>query len=328
MLSYFGLVPAALLGIDVARLLERARNMALACGPGVAAEANPAARLGAALGEAALAGRDKVTFVLSAGVASFGLWVEQLIAESTGKQGKGIVPVVDEPLGAPAAYGQDRLFVSVALAGDADPKTASRLAALEAAGHPVVRVALADRYDLGGAFFQWELATAVASALLGVNAFDQPNVAESKANTSAVLERRAASSPAASGADLDRFFAGVKPGDYLALMAYVPPTPAYDRRLERLRRRLRDRLTVATTVGYGPRFLHSTGQLHKGGPPIGHFLQITERAPQDIAIPGKPFTFGALEAAQAEGDLLALRRLGRPALRLRGLDLLAKALEA
>ena len=326
-LSYFGLVPAALLGVDVARLLERARAMAQACGPGVTAEANPAARLGVALGGAALDGRDKVTFVLSAGVASFGLWVEQLIAESTGKQGKGIVPVVDEPLGAPAAYGRDRLFVSMALAGE-DPVTEARLALLADAGHPVVRLALADRYDLGGAFFQWEFATAVACAMLGVNAFDQPNVAESKTNTSAVLERKARSSPAASRADLDRFLGGIKPGDYLALMAYLPPTPQYDRRLERVRLRLRDRLAVATTVGYGPRFLHSTGQLHKGGPPVGHFLQITERPAQDIAIPGKPFTFGQLEAAQAQGDLLALRKLGRPAVRLRGLDLLATALEA
>ena len=323
-LSYFGLVPAALLGIDVARLLERARHMAQACAAGVPAPDNPAARLGAVLGGAALDRRDKATFVLSAGIASLGLWVEQLIAESTGKEGKGIVPVADEALGAPAVYGRDRLFVSVALAGDEDPATESRLAALAEAGHPVVRLALADRYDLGGAFFQWEFATAVACAVLGINAFDQPNVAESKANTSAVLERRGAPSPSATRADLDRFFAAINPGDYLALMAYLPPSPAYDRRLEGVRLKLRDRLAVATTVGYGPRFLHSTGQLHKGGPPVGHFLQITERAPQDVAIPDKPFTFGELEAAQAEGDLLALRKRGRPALRLEGLDLLER----
>jgi transaldolase/glucose-6-phosphate isomerase len=327
-LSYFGLVPAALLGIDIARLLERARRMAQASAATVPAPDNPAARLGAALGGAALEGRDKVTFVLSAGVASFGLWVEQLIAESTGKQGKGIVPVADEPLGAPAVYGRDRLFVSMALAGEEDPMTEAHLALLADAGHPIVRIALADRYDLGGAFFQWELATAVACGVLGINAFDQPNVAESKANTSAVLERRARSSPAATRADLDRFFAGVKAGDYVALMVYLPPTPEYDRRLATLRVRLRDRLRVATTAGYGPRFLHSTGQLHKGGPAAGHFLQITERASQDIAIPGKQFTFGHLEAAQAEGDLRALRKLGRPALRLKGWDLLATALEA
>jgi hypothetical protein len=294
----------------------------------VSAAQNPGARLGAALGEAALDGCDKVTFVLSAGIASFGLWVEQLIAESTGKQGRGIVPIVDEPLGAPAVYGRDRLFVAVALAGEADPATESRLSAIAGAGHPVVRIALADRYDLGAEFFRWEFATAVACAILKINAFDQPNVAESKTNTSAVLERRAAPSPAASGPDLDRFLAAIKPGDYLALMAYLPPTPEYDRRLEAVRLKLRDRLAVATTLGYGPRFLHSTGQLHKGGPPVGHFLQITERAQHDIAIPGKPFTFGALESAQAEGDLRALRKRGRPTLRLRGLGLLTTASEA
>ena len=321
-LSYFGLVPAALLGIDIGRLLERARRMAHASAASVPASDNPAARLGAALGGAALDGRDKATFVLSAGVASFGLWVEQLIAESTGKEGKGIVPVVDEPVGTPAVYGQDRLFIALALSGEEDPDTAARLATLEKAGHPVVRITLADRFDLGGAFFQWEFATAVACAVLGINAFDQPNVAESKTNTSAMLERKTAPSPAASRADLERFLANVNPGDYLALMAYLPPTSEYDAPLRAVRLRLRDRLAVATTVGYGPRFLHSTGQLHKGGPPVGHFLQITERAPQDLAIPGKPFTFGDLEAAQAEGDLLALRKRGRPALRLGGLNLL------
>ena len=324
-LSYFGLVPAALLGIDVARLLERARRMAQACAAAVPAPANPAARLGAMLGGAALEGRDKVTFVLSAGLASFGLWAEQLIAESTGKESKGIVPVAGEPLGAPAVYGQDRLFVRISLAGEEDPATEARLAALAAAGHPVVRLALADQYDLGGAFFQWEFATAVACAMLGINAFDQPNVAESKTNTGAVLERGGAAAPAATRADLDRFFAGIKQGDYLALMAYLPPTPEHDARLADVQRRLRDRLKVATTLGYGPRFLHSTGQLHKGGPPAGHFLQITQHDSQDVAIPGQPFTFGALEAAQAEGDLLALRKRGRPALRIEGVDLLATA---
>jgi glucose-6-phosphate isomerase len=325
-LSYFGLVPAALLGIDIARLLARAYGMAQACAAGVPVTENPAARLGAALGGAALDGRDKATFVLSPDVASFGLWAEQLIAESTGKEGKGIVPVVDEPLGTPPVYGRDRIFVFITIAGDEDPASSgTRLTALAGAGHPIVRITLADRYDLGGAFFQWEFAIAVACHLLGINAFDQPNVAESKNNTNAVLERKTAPSPAASAADLERFFSRIKPGNYLALMAYLPPTPELDRRLAEIRARLRDRLGVATTVGYGPRFLHSTGQLHKGGPPVGHFLQITERPPRDVAIPEKPFTFGDLEAAQAEGDLLALRRRGRPALRLEGLEVLATA---
>ena len=321
-LSYFGLVPAALIGVDVGRLLQGARSMAGACAAAVPARDNPAVGLGAMLGEAALAGRDKATFVLSPSIASFGLWAEQLIAESKGKEGKGILPVAEEPLGPPEVYGHDRLFISLTLAGDEDRETASRLRALSGAGHPVVHLTLEDRYDLGAEFFRWEFATAVAGAILGVNPFDQPNVAESKAGTAAVLEHSTAPSAAASGAQLKEFLAAIKPGDYLAVMAYLPPTPDSDRRLAAIRTRLRDRLKVAITLGYGPRLLHSTGQLHKGGPAVGHFLQITEEASEDIAIPGQAFTFGAMEAAQAEGDLLALRKRGRPALRLEGLELL------
>ncbi len=323
-LSFFGLVPAALIGVDVATLLHRAHRMAEACAASVPPLENPAAWLGASLGEAALAGRDKATFVLSPGIVSFGLWVEQLIAESTGKEGKGILPVVEEPLGAPAVYGTDRVFVSMRLAGDDAPADASRLAALEGAGHPVVNLRLEDRYDLGQEFFRWEFATAVAGAALRINPFDQPNVAESKANTKAVLAKRAAPSPPATAAELERFLAAVRPHDYLALMAYLPPTPENDRRLAAVRLRLRDRLKVATTLGYGPRFLHSTGQLHKGGPPAGHFLQITDPATDDLPIPGEPFGFGALEAAQAEGDLQALRARGRPAIRIDDLGLLER----
>ncbi len=320
-LSYFGLVPAALVGVDLARLLERARGMAAACGPRVAALNNPAARLGAFLATAALAGRDKLTFVLSPGIAGFAAWAEQLIAESTGKEGKGILPVAGEPLGAPEVYGQDRCFVAVTLAAEEDGGVAARLAALERAGHPLVRLTLADRYDLGQELFRWEFATAVAGAILRINPFDQPNVAESKANTSAVLEGRTAPARAAGARELGDFLAGLGAGSYLALMAYLPPTAEYDRRLAAIRLRLRDRLKVATTLGYGPRLLHSTGQVHKGGPPVGHFLQITEPAREDVPIPGKAFTFGALEAAQAEGDLRALRARGRPALRVAGLEL-------
>ena len=315
-LSFFGLVPAALIGVDLATLLHRAHRMAEACAACVPPLENPAARLGAVLGEGALAGRNKATFVLSPGIASFGLWLEQLIAESTGKEGKGILPVADEPLGPPDVYGDDRLFVSIALAGEADSDIESRLAALETAGHPVVHLKLDDRYDLGQEFFRWEFATAVAGAVLRINPFDQPNVAESKANTKAVLAKGGAPSPAASAAELEQFLSGIKPGDYLALMAYLPPTPANDRRLAAIRLRLRDRLKVATTLGYGPRFLHSTGQLHKGGPPVGHFLQITEPSKEDLPIPGEAFSFGRLEAAQAEGDLVALRARGRPAIRI------------
>ncbi len=323
-LSYFGLVPAALIGIDVGALLHRAHRAAEAAAPLVPAPQNPAAWLGALLGEAALAGRNKATFVLSPGIGSFGLWVEQLIAESTGKEGKGILPVAEEPLGPPDVYGRDRVFLALTLAGEADDATEGQLRALSAAGHPVVRLTLEDRYDLGQEFFRWEFATAVAGAILQINAFDQPNVAESKQNTKDVLAGKQPPAPAGTPAELDRFLGAIRPGDYLALMAYLPPTPANDRRLAVARRKLRDRLKVATTVGYGPRFLHSTGQLHKGGPPIGHFLQITERAEPDVPIPGEAYTFGQLEMAQAEGDLRALRARGRPAIRIEGLALLER----
>jgi transaldolase / glucose-6-phosphate isomerase len=315
-LSYFGLVPAALIGVDLETLLHRAHRMAEACAACVPALENPAAWLGAILGEGALAGRNKATFLLSPGVASFGLWAEQLIAESTGKEGKGILPVADEPLGEPEAYGDDRVFVAMSLAGEDDSATAARLADLEDSGHPVVHLRLEDRYDLGQEFFRWEFATAVAGAVLRINPFDQPNVAESKANTKAVLAQGDPPSPAASAAEVERFLAGIRPGDYLAIMAYLPPTAENDRRLGAIRLRLRDRLRVATTLGYGPRFLHSTGQLHKGGPPNGHFVQITQRSPEDLAIPGERFGFRELEAAQAEGDLRALRGRGRPAIRI------------
>lgn len=321
-LSYFGLVPAALIGADIAALLERARTAAEACGPAVPARDNPGAWLGAILGEAALAGRNKATFVLSPGVASFGWWVEQLIAESTGKEGKGILPVVGEPLGAPAVYGTDRVFVSLRLRDEPMSDEETRLAALSAAGHPVVRIELADRLDLGHAFFRWEFATAVAGAVLGINAFDQPNVAESKANTKAVLKEGRAASVTSTRTEVEGFLAGFQPGDYLSLMAYLPPTPENDRRLAALRVRLRDRLKVATTFGYGPRFLHSTGQLHKGGPAVGHFVQIVDQPEPDVPIPGEAFSFGALITAQAEGDLQALRRRGRPVLRVDDLALL------
>ena len=318
-LSYFGLVPAALVGIDVGLLLHRSHRAAEASAAWVPASQSPATWLGAILGEAALAGRNKATFVLSPGIGSYGLWVEQLIAESTGKEGKGILPVADEPLGPPEVYGRDRFFVALTLMGESDDATQARLRALTAAGHPVVRLELEDRYDLGQEFFRWEFATAVAGAILGINAFDQPNVAESKQNTKEVLAGKQPPAPPATAAELDQFLTAIKPGDYLALMAYLPPTPENDRRLAAVRAKLRDRLKVATTLGYGPRFLHSTGQLHKGGPPVGHFLQITERAAQDVSIPGAPYTFGQLEAAQAEGDLRALRGRGRPAIRIDGL---------
>lgn len=321
-LSYFGLVPAALIGVDVEKLLHRAHRTAEACSQFVPAFQNPAAWLGTIMGEAALGGRDKVTFVLSPTISTFGLWAEQLIAESTGKNQTGILPVADEPIGAPEVYGADRVFVYIALANEVSDQVEAKLNALSQAGHPVVRLVLEDAYDLGGEFFRWEMATAVAGHVLGIHPFDQPNVAESKANTKKVLEQKGKPSPAASAAEIESFLAGVKPGDYLAIMAYLPYSSDNDRRLNAIRKKLRDRLKVATTLGYGPRFLHSTGQLHKGGRPVGHFLQITKAVERDLPIPGDPFTFGELESAQAEGDLLALRKRGRPAIRVEGLDLL------
>jgi hypothetical protein len=323
-LSFFGLVPGALIGVDLETLLHRAHRMAEACAACVPTLENPGAWLGAILGEGAAAGRDKLTLVLSPAIASLGLWLEQLIAESTGKDGQGILPVADEPLGTPEVYGPDRLFVSMTVAGEVDRDAEARLSTLEEAGHPVVHLRLDDRYDLGQEFFRWEFATAVAGAVLRVNPFDQPNVAESKANTKAVLAKRNPPSPAASAAELERFLGAIGPGDYLAIMAYLPPTAENDRRLAGIRLRLRDRLKVATTLGYGPRFLHSTGQLHKGGRPVGHFLQLTERSKEDLPIPGESFSFGQLEAAQAEGDLLALRARGRPAIRIEDLGLVER----
>ena len=325
-LSYFGLVPAALVGVDVPTLLGRA--MAATCGSEscVTPEENLGARLGAILGELAKAGRDKATFAISPSIASFGDWVEQLIAESTGKEGKGILPVVREPLGPPEVYGDDRLFVHLRLDGD-DAHDAA-LAALEAAGHPVVRLNLHDRYDLGAQFFLWEIATAVAGHRLGINPFDQPDVEAAK-----VLARRMVAEytekgtlPAGESAPLTAealhgFLAQAQPGSYITLQAYVQPTAEADVALAALRVRLRDRFQLATTVGYGPRFLHSTGQLHKGDAGRGLFIQLTADSPRDVPIPdeaGSPdssISFGVLKLAQALGDRQALLDAGRRVIR-------------
>jgi len=321
-LSYFGLVPGALMGVDVAELLHNAHSMEEACASYVTPGDNPGARLGAVLGEAAIAGRDKLTFVLSPGMASFGVWAEQLIAESTGKDGKGIIPVLGEPLGAPEAYRADRLFVAMVLEGEEDADRDVRLEALEAAGHPVVRLSARSPTDVGGEFFRWELATAIAGAILRINPFDQPNIAESKRNTEEVLATRPTLARPATRDAVEALLERIPPDHYLAILAYVEPSPRNDRQLERIRAGLRDRLGVTTTVGYGPRYLHSTGQLHKGGPPTGHFLQIYEAASDDLPIPDMPFTFGGLKTAQAEGDRLALERRARPVVRIEGMDML------
>jgi transaldolase/glucose-6-phosphate isomerase len=267
-----------------------------------------------------------MTFITSSAIASFGDWVEQLIAESTGKEGKGILPVVGEPVGPPDVYGSDRLFVHLRLKGD-DPHDAD-VQALEGAGHPIIRLHLNDLYDLGGQFFLWEMATAVAGHRLGINPFNQPNVDAAKILArDMVAEYKAKgvlpsveSAPLTAQA-LDRFLAQARPGDYVTLQAYVQPTPDTDAALSALRTRLRDRTRLATTVGYGPRFLHSTGQLHKGDAGNGLFIQFIGDAPRDVSIPdaaGAPessITFGVLKMAQALGDRQALLNVGRRVIR-------------
>jgi hypothetical protein len=324
-LSYFGLVPAALLGVDLARLLERASKMAAACAA-LSLTENPGAQLGAALATGWTAGRDKITLVTSPGLESFGAWAEQLLAESTGKRGKGLIPVAGEPLGVPTAYGKDRLFVSLELEGSPDAAVRQLLEALETAGHPVVRLSLRDVSDLGAEFYRWEVATALAGAWLGINPFDQPNVAESKANTDRVLQQLVAAAtpsapppadPARLRDALSVWLAGITPGDYVALLAYLEPGAARDAELAAMRAAIRDALGTATTVGYGPRYLHSTGQLHKGGPPTGAFLALEDDGGPDLRVPDEDYGFGMLKLAQELGDLIALERRGRRLLRVR-----------
>lgn len=321
-LSYFGLVPAALLGTELDRLLSRALAMKVLCDAGGEAGANPGLGLGAALGALAETGKDKLTLVISPALAGLGDWIEQLIAESTGKEGKGILPVVDEPLGPPEVYGADRVFVDLRLEGD--DSGLQELGALKRAGHPVIRLRLRDAYDLGAQFYLWEFATAVACAVLGVNPFDQPDVEAAKARASEAVERYRSSrslpeDPPNGGAPetLAELLDGALPGGYIVLQAFVAPTQETDGELAALRACLRDRLRLATTVGYGPRFLHSTGQLHKGGPDKGLFVQFTSDSVQDLPIPDVPgatsasLSFGVLKAAQALGDRQALRERGR-----------------
>jgi len=327
-LTYVGLVPAALLGVNLDLLLEKARAMVMACGVSDPAK-NPGLALGLTMGVFALAGRDKLTFVIDRELAAFGPWVEQLIAESTGKaplgsvggQGVGVVPVDGEPLGAPSVYGNDRVFVRITLDGSAGPDPSigedvdARLAALAAAGHPVIRINVGSKIDIGAEFVRWEVATALAGAVLGIDPFDQPNVEEAKTNTRAVIaafesdDGASSQDPAlavaneiATTAALKTHLSKLVANGYASIQAYVHQTPARDAALLAIRTLLRDSTHRATTVGYGPRFLHSTGQLHKGGAPIGWFLQLVSEHPDDLEIPGKAYTFGQLIDAQAIGD--------------------------
>jgi glucose-6-phosphate isomerase len=332
-LSHFGLVPSVATGVEVAALLDAATEALDACRR--PDDGNPGLQLGVALGELARRGRDKVTFVSSPGLEPFGAWAEQLLAESTGKRGTGIVPVDGEPLGPPEVYGPDRVFVHLRLAGSSAHVAA--LAALERAGHPVVEIRVASAADLGAQFFLWEFAVAVAGWRLGINPFDEPNVAESKENTARLLDayaregRLPEEEPVAgeeglllyddAGGDsitgaLARLFRSARPGRYLAVQAFLPRTPQVEEALAEIRTLVRDARRAATMVGFGPRYLHSTGQLHKGGPETGVFLQLTAAHPFDLPVPGAPYTFGTLQAAQAAGDLAALRRRGRRIVRV------------
>ena len=313
-LSYFGLVPAALIGVDITTLLDRGKWMREGCASSVAADDNPGVWLGAVMGTLAQDGRDKLTLVTSPSIVGLGLWVEQLIAESLGKEGKVLIPVVGEPLVAPGHYGDDRLFVYLRMQGDNNAANDAAMELIESSGQPSVRLELRDGYDLGAEFFRWEFATAVAGSLLGINPFDQPNVQGAKDMTDSVLQgyQRSGRLPKAEAGDsLKGLLSESRPGDYLAIMPYLRQTREVDEALADLRRRTMERYYIATTLGYGPRFLHSTGQLHKGGPGTGLFLQITADHEQDLPIPGKPYTFGVLADAQALGDLQALQGLGR-----------------
>jgi transaldolase/glucose-6-phosphate isomerase len=348
-LSDFGLVPAAFMGVDVAKLLDRTDEMVCACLPSVPVEENPGVVLGAILGVAARDfGRDKVTIIASPGVHSLGAWLEQLLAESTGKEGRGLIPIDREPLGTPQVYGDDRLFIHLRLLSAPDAAQDRAVAELERAGHPVVRIAVNDPYDLGEEFFRWEIATAVAGSILGIHPFDQPDVEASKEETrrlTADYEKLGAlpeETPIFAGEGI-RLFADEKnasalttastgeptlagylsghlsrlgAGDYLAFLAYIEMNEEHERALQAMRLAVRDARRVATCLGFGPRFLHSTGQAYKGGPNTGVFLQITCDDALDLPVPGQKYTFGVVKAAQARGDFQVMVERGRRALRV------------
>ncbi|WP_428313279.1 bifunctional transaldolase/phosoglucose isomerase [Hydrocarboniphaga sp.] len=339
-LSAFGAVPLAVTGHDVAAFYQRAQAMVRACGPSAPPAINPGVELGAVIGEAAVAGRDKLTIFASPKLSSIGYWLEQLLAESTGKHGKGIVPVAAEPIAAPSAYGADRLFAYIKLDGDASADLDVKVAALAKAGHPVVTITLADAQQIGQEFVRWEVATAIAGAVIGIDPFDQPDVEASKIKTRALTDdyeksgKLAAESPLAEDGALAFYgdtalkadgslkgvlaahLARLKAGDYAALLAYVERKPEHESLIEGMRVAIRDSRHNATVSGFGPRFLHSTGQAYKGGPNSGVFLQITSDAAKDLAIPDRKASFGVVLLAQAQGDLGVLRERGRRWLRI------------
>jgi transaldolase / glucose-6-phosphate isomerase len=347
-LSHFGMVPAAAIGVDIKKFLDRAQEMVRACGASTPVEANPGAVLGIILGTAARSGRDKVTIITSSDISDLGAWLEQLLAESTGKVGKGIIPVDREELAAPEAYGNDRVFAYIHTKHATDVRQDAKVAALEEAGHAVLRIAMSDIYDLGAEFFCWEIATAVAGSIIGINAFNQPDVEASKTATrnltsayektgslpaeQSVVEddgiklftddKNAAELARAAGGDkslagylkahLDRIGAG----DYFALLGFIQMNAEHERKLQAIRDAVRDKKHVATCLGFGPRFLHSTGQAYKGGPNSGVFLQVTCDDALELPVPQQKYTFGVVKAAQARGDFQVLVERGRRALRV------------
>jgi transaldolase/glucose-6-phosphate isomerase len=347
-LSDFGMVPAAVMGIDAPKFLDQADVMAISCSSCLPMDKNPGAQLGLILGLAAKNGRDKVTLITSPGISDFGAWLEQLLAESSGKEGKGIIPVDRERLGAPEVYGNDRVFAYIRLENGADPKQDAAADALAKAGHPVVRIALSDTYNLGQEMFRWEFAIAVAGSVIGINAFNQPDVEASKIATKKLTteyekngslpaetpilsengihlftdEKNAAALATAAGNDktlagyLRAHLGRIKAGDYFALLAYVEMNEAHEKTLQDMRTAVRDKKRVATCLGFGPRFLHSTGQAYKGGPNSGVFLQVTCNDKADVAVPGQKYTFGVVKAAQARGDFQVLAERNRRALRV------------
>jgi glucose-6-phosphate isomerase len=318
-LSYFGLVPAALIGSDITTLLDHAEAMRKDCAADIPDYQNAGAWLGACMGALALGGRDKLTLIMSPSIADFGLWVEQLIAESTGKDGKGIIPVSNEPTMQPERYGDDRVFVYMRLAGDENHATDEAVNNLISSGQPAIVLQLKDIYDIGAEFFRWEFATAIAGAILGIQPFDQPDVQKSKDVTARLLEEFSASGhlpkleTTGSLADL---LSHAARGKYLAIMAYLIQTSEIDSTLSELRKKVTETYGIATTLGYGPRFLHSTGQLYKGGKNTGLFFQLTADHDEDLPVPGKSYSFGIVADAQALGDFQALQVAGRTVVRV------------
>jgi len=346
-LSNFGMVPAAAMGLDTKKFLNRTAEMVQACWQSANVAENPGAVLGIVLGAAANSGRDKVTIITSSGISDLGAWLEQLIAESTGKIGKGIIPVDREHLASPDVYGNDRVFAYIRLENEADGDQGAKVTAVEKAGHPVVRITMPGTYDLGAEFFRWEIATAVAGAIIGINPFNQPDVEASKVATRSLTSEyekngslpaekpiledsgiklftdgknaadlTATASEKSLGGYLKAHLNRIHAGDYFAVLGYIQMNAEHEQSLQTLRHAVRDKKHVATCIGFGPRFLHSTGQAYKGGPNSGVFLQVTCDDSVELPVPGQKYTFGVVKAAQARGDFQVLAERGRRALRV------------